>query len=200
MKIIKPPFTQVVAGVVKSGDPSVGVNPTVQGQLRTTQWIMDGANKNPKSFPTNASHFTGFNTNGHVVGGFNPSVATLEFDPLTFNELFELHIGSHVLKAGNSLTYTSSAVIVGDFLNNVGILIADMLDNLVDAINRIPEFSATNDGAAIITIEHKAQVGINSDSLAISYRNIDPTVTTSPFVEIIGFDGGSPTVGSVLIN
>ena len=176
------------------------MNPTVQGQLRTTQWILDGANKNPKSFPPNANHLTGFNTNGHIVGVPTSAVATLEFDPLTFNELFELHIGDYVLRSGDSLTYTSAAVIVGDFLNNTGILIADMLDNLVDAINRLPEFSATNDGAAIITIEHKPQVGINSDSIAISYRNIDPTVITSPFVEIIGFSGGSPTVGSVLIN
>jgi hypothetical protein len=111
-----------------------------------------------------------------------------------------LHIGNYTLKSGTALTYASSADIVGDFLNTSGIAIADMLNSLVDAISRIPEFTATTDGVALVSIEHKPQLGIDSDSIAISYRNIDPTVTTSPFVQIIGFTGGSPTVGSVLIN
>lgn len=200
MKIIKPPFTQIVAGVVKSGDPSTGVNPTVQGQLRTTQWVMDNANNTPQSYPPNNNHSTKFNTNGHVVGDLVSAEATLVFSVANFNELFELHIGNYVLKAGTSATYTAASDIVGDFLNTSGMLITDMMDSLCTAISTLPEFSATNDGIQTVTIAHKPSLGINSDSIAISFVMLTPTVVLSPFDSISQFSGGSPTVGSVLIS
>lgn len=196
MKIVKPPFTQVVAGVVKSGDPSQGRNPTVQGQLRTTQWIMDGAKKNPSAFPPNNNHFTKFNTNGHYTGVPTVATATLVFDLVAFGELFELSIGNYVLKSGTALVYGSSVDIVGDFLNDGVIPLADVMNNLCDAISRIPSMSATNDGVDTVTITYDKPL---DDDIVIAYRNIDPTVATSVFTSISQFSGGSPTVGSVII-
>ena len=200
MKIVKPPFTQIVAGVVKSGDPSTGVNPTVQGQLRTTQWIMDNANNIPQSYPPNNNHSTKFNTNGHVEGATTEATATLVFSVANFNELFELHIGNYILKSGTAITYASSEDIVGDFLNTKGLAIADMMNSLCDALSALPEFTATNDGIQTVTITHKSSLGINSDSIAISFVITNPTVVKSPFDSISQFSGGSPTVGSVLIS
>lgn len=196
MKIVKPPFTTVVAGVVKSGDPSTGVNPTVQGQLRTTQWIMDGAKKNPSSFPPNNNHFTKFNTNGHYVGSPNVATATLVFDVADFGELFELTIGNYVLKSGTAAAYATAEDIVGDFLNDGVLPLTDVMDSLCDAISRIPRMSATNDGANTVTITYDNP----TDDIAISYRNIDPTVAKSVFTSVSQFSGGSPTVGSVIIS
>ena len=155
MKIVKPPFTQIVAGVVKSGDPSTGVNPTVQGQLRTTQWVMDNANKTPQSYPPTTNHSTKFNTNGHVVGATAEATATLVFSIANYNKLFELHIGNYILKAGTSSSYTASEDIVGDFLNTNNLALADMMDSLCDALSALPEFTATHDGVQTVTITHK---------------------------------------------
>lgn len=199
MKIVKPPFTQIVAGVVKSGDPSTGVNPTVQGQLRTTQWVSDRANITPRSFPPNSNHLTKFNTNGHVTGGFVEATATLVFSVADYGDLFELSIGGHTLKSGTAAAYATAADIVGDFVNDGAIPLTDVMDNLCDALNRLPKFTATNDGVQTVEIKHKPSLGVNSDSIVISYRNIDPTVTTSVFDSISQFSGGSPTVGSVII-
>ena len=199
MKIVKPPFTQIVAGVVKSGDPSTGVNHTVQGQLRTTQWIMDGANTSPQGFPPNNNHFTKFNTNGHVDGAFVEATATLVFSVGDYDELFELSIGDYTLKSGTAAAYATAEDIVGDFLNDGVLPLADVMDSLCDALNRLPEFTATNDGVQTVEIKHKPSLGVNSDSIVISYQNIDPTVTTSVFDSISQFSGGSPTVGSVII-
>lgn len=199
MKITKPPFTQVVAGVVKSGDPSQGRNPTVQGQLRTTQWVMEGAQKNPTAFPPNSNHFVEFNTGGHVTGAFQEATATLVFDAVNYNKLFELTIGSYALKSGTALVYATSADIVGDFLNTLALPLADVMDSLCVAIGRIPKLSATNDGVDTITITHEPSLN-DSDAMVISYRNLDATVNTSPFVSISQFSGGSPTVGSVIIS
>ena len=199
MKITKPPFTQVVAGVVKSGDPSQGRNPTVQGQLRTTQWIMEGAVKNPTSFPPNSNHFIEFNTGGHVTGAFQEATATLVFDVANYNDLFELTIGSYALKSGTALAYATSADLVGDFLNTSGLPLADVMDSLCVAIERIPNLTASNDGVDTVTITHAPSLQ-DSDAMVIAYRNLDATVTTSPFVSISQFSGGSPTVGSVIIS
>lgn len=200
MKIVKPPFTQIVAGVVKSGDPSTGVNPTVQGQLRTTQWVMDNANNTPQSYPPNNNHSISFNTNGHVTGDFVGATATLVFSIANFNELFDLHIGNYILKAGTASSYGAASDIVGDFLNTNAIAITDMMDSLCDALSALPEFTATNDGVQTVTITHKPSLGINSDSIAISFVMTDPAVILSPFDSISQFSGGSPTVGSVLIS
>lgn len=200
MKIVKPPFTQIVAGVVKSGDPSTGVNPTVQGQLRTTQWVMDNANNTPQSYPPNNNHSISFNTNGHVTGDPVEATATLVFSLANFNELFELHIGNYILKAGTASSYGAASDIVGDFLNTSGFALADMMDSLCTALSAIPEFTATHDGIQTVEITHKPSLGINSDSIAISFVMLTPTVILSPFDSISQFSGGSPTVGSVLIS
>lgn len=200
MKIVKPPFTQIVAGVTKSGDPSRGVNPTVGSQLRTTQWIIDNANNTPQSYPPNNNHSIKFNSQGHVVGDLVEATATLVFNLVDYNELFELHIGNYILKAGTAVAYGSSEDIVGDFLNTNAIAIADMMDSLCDALSAIPELTATNDGVQTVTITHKPSLSIDSDSIPISFVMIDPTVAKSPFDSISQFSGGSPTVGSVLIS
>lgn len=200
MKIVKPPFTQIVAGVVKSGDPSTGVNPTVQSQLRTSQWVMDNAKNIPQSFPPNNNHSTKFNTNGHVTGDFVGAEATLVFNALNFGELFELHIGKYVLRSGTALTYVDSSVIVGDFLNAGGGILSDMMDNLCVAISALPEFTAVNDSVQTVTITHKPSLGVDADSIAISFVMMNPAATASPFDSITQFSGGSPTVGSVLIS
>ena len=70
------------------------------------------------------------------------------------------------------------------------------MDSLCDAISRIPRMSATNDGANTVTITYDNP----TDDIAISYRNIDPTVAKSVFTSVSQFSRGSPTVGSVIIS
>ena len=127
------------------------------------------------------------------------ATATLVFSMPNYNKLFELHIGNYILKAGTSSSYTAS-VIVGDFLNTNNLALADMMDSLCDALSALPEFTATHDGVQTVTITHKPSLGVNSDSIAISFVMTNPTVVLSPFDSISQFSGGSPTVGSVLIS
>ena len=202
MKIVKPPFTAIVAGVVQSGDPSVGLNPTVQSQLRTTQWIMNGADKHPNAYPPNSSHLTGFNTNGHVSGAVIAATASVVFSAVGYATAFdfEMNIGSHTLRSGNATTYLTSADIVGDFVSKTALPLATMIANLATTIDRLSDFSATSDGVDTITISHKPSLGVSADSVPISFQNTDPTVATTSIVSITQFNGGSPTVGSVLIS
>lgn len=195
MKIVKPPFTTLVAGVIKSGDPSQGVNPTIDKQAHQTQWIVDGGVDSPHTYPSAISGTT-FNTNGMVQGAKTNATATIVFDAVhALLQNYIIIVGDYKLTSGNALTITAPNETMGDFYT--GGTIVELLDSFVLFFAGIPEISASHNGADTVTLTHSISLEANSDFIAISYQT-PKKLTHQPISSIVQFNGGSPTVSSAI--
>lgn len=197
MKIVKPPFTKLVAGVIKSGDPSVGVNPTVDVQARQSQWIVTGGEDIPKSYPSAISGST-FNTNGMVQGANANATATIVFDAVhALGQDYIIIVGNYELTSGKATSITGPSDTIGDFYT--GGNIAQLLDSVVTSLNGIPEITAAHDGVSTVTLTHSISLEANSDFIVISYQTLKK-LTNQPITAITQFTGGSPTVSSEIVS
>lgn len=198
----------MIAPQIKSpSDPSRGIAATVSGNAVTFQEIGEFQSSVPSTHPRPSRGGLHKVVRGNITGVPTGAVAQITFDTdlAKFSIPFNLMVGDYELRSGHSAAYASVTDLVGEFQNSDNIspasntfALADFLASLETALQNIG-FSTVSDAVAG-TIDITAPVGLDYNSMEISYMIRGVATGNTPITAITQFTGGSPTIGAMTIS
>lgn len=176
------PFTMLVATLRQGSDPSLGPagNPDVSRTTATIQYMPEIARAGGPGLTSRDNSSRGLTTyRGNLVGAPVASTGTVLVTSATFDGPTTLILGEYLLTTDEDYT-----PVAGD-VNATAIA-------LRIAIDALPDYAATDDGAGTVTIT--GPVGLMGNMIEFRAGGVNPgNLTLAPSDGSLG--GASPTIG-----